>query len=114
MIEFVWFLYAIRMSSKYNWEENNKRYVEFKETLEVKGDGKCYFPCNDSRGLRMRRILRTSVEKHCKEKGHAEGGFEYRSLVRRYSLDNLLIVIVLILYSKNVLSIKIYVLYIIH
>ena len=39
-------------------------------------------------GLRTRRILRTSVEKQCKEKGHAEGGFEYHPLVRRYSLDN--------------------------
>ena len=62
------------MSNKYTWEENNKWYVEFKEALEAKGDGKCYFPCNDCRGLRMRRILRTSAEKHYKEKGHAKGG----------------------------------------
>ena len=61
------------MSKKYTWEENNKRYAEFKATLEAKGDGKCYCPCNDCRGLQMRRILRTSAEKHCKEKGHAEG-----------------------------------------
>ena len=73
------------MSKKYTWEENNKRYVEFKETLEAKGDGKCYCPCNDCRGLQTRIILRTSAEKNCKEKGHAEGGFEYRPLVRRYS-----------------------------
>ena len=70
------------MSNKYTWEENNKRNAEFKATLEVKGDGKCYCPCNDCRGLRMRRILRTSAEKHYKEKGHAKGGFEYRPLVR--------------------------------
>ena len=62
------------MSHIYNWEENNKRYFEFKEALEVKDNGKCYFPCNDCRGLKTRRILGTSVEKHCKEKGHAEGG----------------------------------------
>ena len=31
------------MSKKYTWEENNKRYAKFKEALEVKGDGKCYF-----------------------------------------------------------------------
>ena len=48
----------------------------------------------------MRRILRTHAEKHCKEKGHAEGGFEYHPLVRRYSLDNVLLVIVLIMYSQ--------------
>ena len=102
------------MSKKYNWEENNKRYAGFKETLEAKGDGKCYFPCNDCRGLRKRNFLRESVEKHCKEKGHDEGGFEYRPLVRRYSLDNVILVIILIMYIQNVLSFKIYVLYIIH
>ena len=62
----------------------------------------------------MRQILRTSVEKHCKENGHAEGGFEYCPLVRRYSLDNVLLVIVMIMYSQIFLSFKIYVLYIIH
>ena len=54
---------GIRMSNKYTWEENNKRYVEFKATLEVKGDGKCYFPCNGCRGLRTRIILRTKAKK---------------------------------------------------
>ena len=73
-------------------------------TLEVKGDGKCYFPCNDCRGLRTRRILWTSAKKHCKEKGHAEGGYEYHPLVRRYSLHIVLLVIVTIVYSQFFLS----------
>ena len=60
----------------------------FKATLEVNGDGKCYFPCNNCRRLWTRRILRTSAKQHCKEKGNAEGGFEYRPLLRRSSLDN--------------------------
>ena len=102
------------MSNKYTSEENNKRYVEFKVALEAKGDRKCYVPCNDCSGLRTRNFLRTSAEKHCKEKGHVEGGFEYRTLVRHYSLDNVILVIVLIMYSQNVLSFKICVLYIIH
>ena len=102
------------MSKKYSWEENNKRYAEIKETLEAKGDGKRYCPCYDSRGLQMRIISRTSDEKHSKKKGNAEGGFEYHPLVRSYSLHNVLLVIVLIMYSQNVLSFKIYVLYIIH
>ena len=91
------------MSTKYIWEENNKKYVEFKASLEAKGDGKCYCPYNDCRSLRTRRILRTSAEKHCKEKGHVEGGYEYHPLVRRYSLHNVLLVILLIMYSQNVL-----------
>ena len=81
------------MSNKYTWEENNKRYIEFIETLEEKGDGNFYCPCYDWRGLWMRRILRTTTGKHCKEKGHAEGGYECRPLVRRYSLHNVLHVI---------------------
>ena len=90
---------GIRMSNKYTWEENNKRYAEFKATLEVKGDGKCYFPCIDCRGLQTRIFLRTTDEKHCKEKGHVEGGYGYCPLVRCYSLHNVLLVIVLIMYS---------------
>ena len=92
------------MSNKYTREENNRRYAEAKATLEVKGDGKCYFPCNNCRGLRTRINLRTSAEKNCKEKGHAEGGHEYDPLVRRYSLHNVLLVLLLIMYSQNVLS----------
>ena len=91
------------MPNKYTWEENNRRYAKTRAALEVKGDGKCYFPCNDCMGLRTRRILRTIAEKHYKEKGHAEGGYEYHPLVRRYSLHNVL-VILLIMYSQNVLS----------
>ena len=58
------------MSNKFSQEESNRRYVEAMAALEVKGDGKCYCPCNDCRGLQTRRILRTSTEKQCKEKGH--------------------------------------------
>ena len=68
------FLYAIRMSKKYTWEANNKRYVEFKAGLEVKGDGKCYFPCNDCRGLQTRRILRKVLRKIVRRSGMMKGG----------------------------------------
>jgi hypothetical protein len=47
------------MSNKYTWEENNRSYAEVKAALEAKGDGKCYCPCNDCKGLQTRRILRT-------------------------------------------------------
>ena len=49
--EFILLLQAIRMSNTFSWEENNRRYVEAMEALEAKGDGKCYFPHNDCRGL---------------------------------------------------------------
>ena len=71
--------------------------------LEAKGDVKCYFPCNDCIGFPTRRILRTLAKKHCKEKGHAEGGYEYHPLVRWYSLHIVRLVIVLIVYSQILL-----------
>ena len=61
------------MSKKYTWEENNKRYAEFKVALEAKGDGKCYFPCNDCKGFRTRRILRTSAESIVRRRGMLKG-----------------------------------------
>ena len=89
------------MSNHFSWEENNRRYAEDMAALEVKGDGKCYFPCNDFRGLRMRRILGTTNEKHCKDKGHAEVGYEYHPLVRCYSLHIVFLVILLIVCIHN-------------
>ena len=92
------------MSNKFYWEENNRSYAEAMAALEAKGCGKCYCPCNDCRGLRTRRILLTSAKKHCKDKGHAEGGYAYHPLVRRYSLHIVLLVIVMIVYSQFFLS----------
>ena len=97
-------LIGIRMSNKYTWEENNKRYVAFKAALEAKGDGKCYFPCNDYIGLQTIILLITIAKKNCKEKGHVEGGYEYHPLVRCCSLHIVLLVIVLIVYSQFFLS----------
>jgi len=44
-------------------------------------DGKCYFPCRNCKGLRPRRILIKSTEKHCRDYEHAKGGHEYHSFV---------------------------------
>ena len=66
--------------------ENARKLAQFRAALEARGDGKCYCPCNDCRGLQRRRLLITTVEKHCREKDHVEGGYEYRPLVRRYSV----------------------------
>ena len=45
------------MSNTFSWEENNRKYAEAMAALEAKGDGKCYCPCNDCKGLRTRIIL---------------------------------------------------------
>jgi hypothetical protein len=63
--------------------------------LEARGDGKCYFPCYDCRDLQKRRLLITTTERHCREKGHIEGGCEYRPLVRGNSIFNVFYVIVI-------------------
>ena len=39
--------------------------------------------------------LTTTAERHCSEKGHAEGGYEYRPLVRGYSIFNVFSIIVI-------------------
>jgi hypothetical protein len=62
--------------------ENDRKLARLRVTSEVRGDGKCYCPCYDCRGLQNRRLLITTTQKHCREKGHAEGGYEYRPLVR--------------------------------
>ena len=75
--------------------ENERKLAQFRAELEARVDGKCYFPCSDCRGLQRRRILRTIAERHCREKGHVEGGYEYRPLVRGYSIFNVFSVIVI-------------------
>jgi hypothetical protein len=37
--------------------ENDMKLARLRVTLEVRGDGKCYFPCYDHRGLQRKRIL---------------------------------------------------------
>ena len=66
--------------------ENARKLAQFRAELEVRGDGKCYFPCSDCMDLQRRIFLITTAEIHCREKGHAEGGYEYRPLVRGYSI----------------------------
>ena len=75
--------------------ENARNLAQFREALEERGDGKCYFPCSDCTSLQRRIILRKTNERHCREKGHAEGGYEYRPLVRGYSIFNVFSVIVI-------------------
>jgi hypothetical protein len=38
------------------------------------GDGRCYFPCKKCKGIKRRRINRSTTRKHCLEHGHLEGG----------------------------------------
>ena len=66
--------------------ENDRKLAQLRVALEVRGNGKCYFPCYDCRGLQNRRLLITTAQKHYREKGHAEGGYEYRSLVRGFDI----------------------------
>jgi hypothetical protein len=62
--------------------ENDRKFSRLRAALQERGDGKCYFPCYDCRGLQNRRLLITTTQKHCREKGHVEGGYEYHPLVR--------------------------------
>jgi hypothetical protein len=66
--------------------ENDKKLAWLRATLEARGDGKCFFPCYDCRGLQNRRLLITTAQKHCREKGHVEGSYEYCPLVRGFNI----------------------------
>jgi uncharacterized protein (DUF427 family) len=65
--------------------ENDRKLAQLRVTLEARGNGKYYFPCYDC-SLQNRRLLITTAQRHCREKGHAEGGYEYRPLVRGFNI----------------------------
>ena len=75
--------------------ENVRKLAQFRAALKVMGDGKFYFPYFDCRDLKRRRILIMTAERHCREKGHGEGGYEYCPLVRGYSIFNVFSLIVI-------------------
>jgi hypothetical protein len=66
--------------------ENDRKLARLRAALEARGDGKFYCPCYDCRGLQNRILLITTAQKHCREKGHVEGGYEYRPLVRGFNI----------------------------
>ena len=75
--------------------EKARKLAQFRMALEAKVYGKFYFSCSDCKGLQRRRILITTAKRHSREKGHAEGGYEYHPLVRCYSIFNVFSVIVI-------------------
>jgi hypothetical protein len=66
--------------------ENDRKLARLRAALEARGDGKCYCPCYDFRGLQNKRRLITKTQRHCKEKGHAKGGYKYRPFVRGFNI----------------------------
>lgn len=62
------------MSDNIILEQNEETITRLWATLKRKGDGKCYCPCNNCKGLKMRRLLITIAKKHCRQHGHVEGG----------------------------------------
>jgi hypothetical protein len=66
--------------------KNDRKLARLRATLEVRGNGKCYFPCYDYRGLQIKRILIETIERHCREKGTTEGGYEYLPLSRGFNI----------------------------
>jgi hypothetical protein len=66
--------------------ENDRKLSWLRVALEVRGDGKCYFPFYDCIGLQKKRLLITTAQRHCREKGHVEGGYEYHPLVRGFNI----------------------------
>ena len=78
-------------------EENERKIVRLKATLEEKSNTKLECPCNKCRGFNKRILARKTIERHCWINGHVEGGFTYFLMVS-YLL--LYIVFVLSLFIK--------------
>jgi hypothetical protein len=66
--------------------ENGRKLARLRAALEERGDGKCHCPCYDCIGLQNRILLITTAQKHCREKEHTEGDYEYRPLVRGFNI----------------------------
>jgi hypothetical protein len=62
-------------------EESERMIARLRVALEAQVGGKCYFPCNQCRGLKRRRLVRKTVERHCWRYGHCEGGHTYHPMV---------------------------------
>ena len=56
---------------------------------EQLGDGKCWLPCKNCKGMKI-RILRSTTIKHCWEYGHLKGGHEFHPMVISTRLISLL------------------------
>jgi hypothetical protein len=65
---------------------NDRKLARVRATSEARGNIKCYCPCYDCRGLKNRILLIKTSQRHCREKGHVEGGYEYRPLVRGFNI----------------------------
>ena len=58
-------------------EQKRQLLARLWDGLKRKGDGKCYCPCSQCRGFKMRRIKIATSRKHCREHGHVVGEHEY-------------------------------------
>ena len=62
-------------------EQNQQLLARLWDGLKRKGDGKCYFPCNQCKGFKIRRINIATTIRHCREYEHAKGWYDYCSFV---------------------------------
>ena len=69
------------MSHDINSQQNRETISILWSNLKRKGDGKCYCPCKNCKGLKTRRYLIKIVEEHCRKHGHIEGGNKFCPLV---------------------------------
>ena len=50
--------------------------------LPIIVDGKFYYPYMQFKGIKIRRVGRSTTRKHCLKHGHLEGGNQYQPFVR--------------------------------
>lgn len=69
------------MANKMNPKQNKETIARLWSRFKRNGDGKCYFPCKKCKGLKNRRILITTAQRHCRQHDHIEGGKDFFPLV---------------------------------
>ena len=62
-------------------EQNCELLAILWDGMKRKGDWKCYSPCTQCKGFKMRRIKITTTKRHCREYGCAKGEHHYYPLV---------------------------------
>jgi len=64
---------------------NRDKSSDHNQPIDIQGiigDGKCYCPCMQCKGIKIRRVLKETTGKHCLEYRHFKGGKQYCPLER--------------------------------
>ena len=68
----------------FNEKSNHNKTYDHNQDIDIEyiiDDGKWYSPCIKCKGMKRRRIIKSTSRKHCWDHGHREGGKKYHPFV---------------------------------